>query len=162
MPLIVIAPVLGWSWVMLSPLIMAAAGALGYHRLTGKRPKDWLEKQIARDVKNLKKVQIPLDEVVGEVVAEELGREQRLDFQRDDIVITFRKDVHGKFFVEVTGPRTATKLDLLTKGDEFARTIVQQFAHHRIAKELDRRGVHIVAEETNEEGDIVLHTRKWG
>ena len=161
MPRIVIAPILGWSWVMLSPLIMTAAGALGYSALSGKKMNDWLQKELNESLVNFKKVKISLDDIVADVVAEEIGREERIDFRKNDIVITFRKDAQGKFFVEVTGPRMKTSRELLIMGDEFAHNIVQQFAHHKVARELDQRGVHIVGEEVNENGDIVLHTRKW-
>ena len=161
MPLIIIVPVLGWSFVVLSPLIMAAAGALGYSTLTGKKLNDWLQKELVDNLRNYRKVTIPLEDYIKEIVAEELGREERLDFKKTDIVLTFRKDALGKLYVEVTGPRTIPSAELTTMGDEFARNIIQQFAHHKIARELDQRGVHIVEEEVNEEGDIILHTRKW-
>ena len=161
MPIIIITPILGWTWVMLSPLVMATAGALGYKALTGDTLNDWLQKELANDLKNLRKVRVPLEEVVADIVAEEMGREERLDFTKNNIVLTFRKDAHGKFFVEVTGPKTLTMPELLNMGDEFARTIVQQFSHHRIASELDMRGVHIVGEEVAENGDIIIQTRKW-
>ena len=161
MPLIIIVPVLGWSFVVLSPLIMAAAGALGYSTLTGKKLNDWLQKELVDNLRNYRKVTIPLEDYIKEIAAEELGREERLDFKKTDIVLTFRKDALGKLYVEVTGPRTIPSAELTTMGDEFARNIIQQFAHHKIARELDQRGVHIVEEEVNEEGDIILHTRKW-
>ncbi len=161
MPLIVIAPVLGWSFVVLSPLIMSAAGALGYSTLTGKKLNDWLQKELVENLKNYRKVTIPLEDYIKEIAAEEVGREERLDFKKNDIVLTFRKDSLGKLYVEVTGPRTIPSAELTTMGDEFARNIIQQFSHHKIARELDLRGVQIVEEEMNEEGDIILHTRKW-
>jgi len=161
MPVLIVMPILGWSWVMLSPLVMAAAGALGYRTMTGKALNDWLQKELVNEVKNLRKVRIPLESVLSDVVAEEMGREERLDFKKNNIVVTFRKDALGKFHIEVTGPVTMTAPELYIFGDEFARTIVQQFSHHRIARELDQRGVHIVGEEINENGDIILHTRKW-
>jgi len=161
MPVVIIMPILGWSWVMLSPIVMAAAGALGFQTLTGDKLKDWLQKEIEKDRKRLRKVNVALEEVMADIVAEELGREERLDFKKVNMILTFRKDARGKFHVEVTGPRSMTAVELLTIGDEFARTIIQQFAHHRVARELDLRGVHIVGEEVNENGDIILHTRKW-
>jgi len=161
MPIVIIMPILGWSWVMLSPLVMAAAGALGFQTLTGDKLKDWLQKEIDKDKKNLRKVNVALEKVMADIVAEELGREERLDFKKGTIILTFRKDARGKFHVEVTGPKSLTMVELLAMGDEFARMIIQQFAHHRIARELDLRGVHIVGEEVNENGDIILHTRKW-
>ncbi|MBN1902014.1 hypothetical protein JW926_11890 [Candidatus Sumerlaeota bacterium] len=161
MPLIVIAPVLGWSFVILTPLIMATAGALGYSALTGKTLNDWLQKELTDNIRNFRKVQLPLQDYITDVVSEEIGREDRLDFKKDNIVLTFRKDALGKFFIEVTGPRKIPTVELQAMGDEFARNIIQQFSHHKIARELDQRGVHIVGEEVNEEGDIILHTRKW-
>lgn len=158
---IIITPVLGWSWPALTPIIMAAAGLLGYSKLTGHSAKDWLRGKLNCKIENLRTVQVPIDEFLTDVVAEELGREECLDFAKEDFVLTFRKDVRGKFFVEVTGPRTASRMELQARGAEFARTLIQQFAHHKIARELDRRGVQIVEEEVTEEGNIVLRTRRW-
>jgi hypothetical protein len=161
MPLIVIAPVLGWSFVILSPLITAAAGALGYAVLSGKNHNDWMQRELTDSIRNFRKVKLPLEDYITDVVSEEIGREERLDFKKDNIVLTFRKDALGKFFIEVTGPRKTSAFELRAMGDEFARKIIQQFSHHKVAKELDQRGVHIVGEEVNENGDIILHTRKW-
>lgn len=161
MPLIVIAPVFGWSFVILSPLIMAAAGALGYSALTGKELNNWLQKELVDNIRNTRKVKLPLEDFIADVVADEIGREERLDFKKDNIVLTFRKDALGKFHIEVTGARATPAVELHRMGEEFARNIIQQFAHNKIARELDERGVHIVGEEVNENGDIILQTRKW-
>jgi hypothetical protein len=159
---IVITPILGWSWPALAPIITAAAGLLGYTKLTGDSAKDWLRGKLNTKIENLRTVEIAIDALLADVVAEELGREERLNFEQEDFVLTFRKDVRGKFFIEVTGPRTATRMELRARGEEFARTLIQQFAHSKIARELDRRGVQIVEEEVTEEGDIILRTRRWG
>lgn len=161
MPIFVIAPIVGWSWIMLSPLIMTAAGALGYKALTGKKLNNWLQKELHNELHNYRRVELPLDEVLTDVVAEEIGREERLDFTKNDILLTFRKNALGKFKVMVTGPRSITTMKLKQEGDEFARMLIQQFSHSRIARELDQRGVHIVGEEITEDGDIILRTRKW-
>jgi len=158
---IIITPILGWSWPALAPIIAAAAGLLGYSKLTGDSAKDWLQGKLNCELENLRTVEIAINEFLADVVAEELGREERLDFEKEDFVLTFRKDVRGKFFIEVTGPRTATRMELKARGEEVARHLIQPFAHHKIARELDRRGVQIVEEEVTEEGDIVLRTRRW-
>ncbi|HPB30702.1 MAG TPA: hypothetical protein PLB62_04550 [Candidatus Sumerlaeota bacterium] len=161
MPVFVIAPVLGWGWVMLMPVVMAAAGALGYRSLTSRQVSDWLQRDLERELREKRTIRLRMDEILTDVVSEEIGREERLDFVRDKIHLTFQRDTLGKFNIVVMGPRTMTTLELQIAGDEFARTIIQQFSHHKIARELDQRGVQIVGEEINEDGDIILHTRKW-
>ena len=161
MPIFVIAPIVGWSWIMISPLIMASAGALGYKVLTGRKLNNWLQKELHNELRNYRRVELPLDEVLTDVVAEEIGREERLDFTKNDMLLTFRKNALGKFQVTITGPKSMTTMKLKQEGDEFARMLIQQFSHSRIAKELDQRGVHIVGEEITEDGDIILRTRKW-
>jgi hypothetical protein len=159
--IICLTPAIGWSWPALTPIVTAAAGLLGFKRLTGRGKKDWLRGKLTADLENLRTVVIPITEIVADVVGEEVGREERLDFEKGDMLVTFRKDVRGIFFVEVTGSRTATRMDLVQRGQEFAATLVQQFAHNKIAQELDRRGVQVVGEEVRENGDIVLRTRRW-
>ena len=159
--MIIITPIIGWSWPALVPIITAAAGYVGFTKLTGDKQSDWLRGKITAEIEALRTVRLPLDEVLTDVVSEELGREERLDFRREDIVLTFRKDIRGKFFVEVTGPRTKTQRELQEVGSVFASQLIQLFAHHRIASELDRRGVQVVEETTAENGDIVLRVRKW-
>ncbi|MCD6385542.1 hypothetical protein J7M23_07155 [Candidatus Sumerlaeota bacterium] len=161
MPIIVITPIIGWSWPALFPLITAAAGYVGFVKLTGDKQSGWLRGKLTREMETLRTVQIPLDEFLTDVVSEEIGREERLDFRREDMVLTFRKDIRGKFFIEVTGPRSRTARELRELGEQFARQLIQLFAHHRIASELDRRGVQVVEESTTETGDIVLRIRRW-
>ncbi len=159
--MIILTPIIGWSWPALLPIVSAAAGYVGFVKLTGDKHGDWLRGKITKELETLRTVQIPLDSMLTDVVSEEVGREERLEFRREDIVLSFRKDARGKFFIEVTGTRTKTRRELETVGTDFASQLIQLFAHHRIASELDRRGVQVVEETTNENGDIVLRTRKW-
>ncbi|MCX7766715.1 MAG: hypothetical protein N2246_08455, partial [Candidatus Sumerlaeia bacterium] len=154
MPLIIITPIIGWSWPALVPIITAAAGYLGFVKLTGDKESDWLRGKLTKEMETLRTVQLPLDEVITDVVSEEIGREERLNFRKDDIILSFRKDVRGKFIIEVIGPKTKTAKELQELGENFARQLIQLFAHHRIARELDRRGVQVIEETTNENGDI--------
>jgi hypothetical protein len=140
---------------------MSAAGALGYRTLTSKTVNNLLNREILNTIKNTRKIVLPLNEVIKDVVGEEMGREERLDFSRDKVILTFRKDARGKFHVEVSGPKSMSGMELRNIGKNFAGNIIQQFAHHRLARELDERGIQIVDEEVNEKGDIILQTRKW-
>lgn len=161
MPLIIITPIIGWSWPALVPIITAAAGYLGFVKLTGDKESDWLRGKLTKEMETLQTVQLPVDEVLTDVVSEEIGREERLNFRKDDIILSFRKDVRGKFIIEVIGPKTKTAKELRELGENFALQLIQLFAHHRITREMDRRGVQVIEETTNENGDIVLKLRKW-
>ena len=157
-----ITPIVGWSWPALLPIISAAAGVLGYKHFT-EPPKtpNWLQGKIEAEVENLRKTTLELDEVVQDVVAEELGREERIDFAKDDIILTFRKDVRGKMHIEIRAPIGYSNRQLRARAMEFAGAIIQQFVYNRLATELDRRGVQIVEEEELENGDLRLQVRKW-
>ena len=161
MPTFIITPIIGWSWPALLPIISAAAGYLGFTKFTGDSENDWLRGKITKELEALRTVQIPLGEAALDVVSEEIGRDERLSFKREDIVLTFRKDTRGKFFVEVTGIKTKTSRELREVGVEFMEQLVQLFAHNRIASELDKRGVQVVDESVNEAGEIILRTRRW-
>lgn len=159
-PMFIITPIIGWSWPALTPIIAAAAGLLGYSQLT-KEESMLLRGKLTRKLKEIRMVELPLHQYLKDLIAEEVEREERLDFRKGDILLTFRKDGRGNLFVEVMAPRTITLAQLRRMGEEFALQVIQQFSHHRIASELDRLGVQIVTEEVNAEGDIILRTRKW-
>lgn len=77
------------------------------------------------------------------------------------MILVFRKDARGKFFVEVLGPRKATAYNLKIRAEEFARELVKKFAYHRLAEQLARTGAVVVSEEVAESGRITLTARKW-
>lgn len=161
MPIIVLLPTLGWSWPVLVPILSAAAGYLGYMKYTDPRPNASLKGKFSQQQRNKRTIKIPLTSYIEELVGEELGREEEVIFEKDGIIIVFRKNVRGKFEIQVIGPASTYTKELEEIGRNFALSIVQQFAHSKIARELESRGVHIVNEEVNENGEIVLDVRKW-
>jgi len=154
-------PILGWSWPALTPILVATAGSLGYGLLTkggeGKRGLTKLDQRLL----NQRMVELKLEGFLKDVVAEELGHEEQLHFQKEDMLLTFGHEARGRFFVRVTAPRHRSVAELRLAGEEFARAIIQQFAYHRIAAELDRRGIQLVEETVDEEGNMVLLARRW-
>ncbi len=156
-----LTPILGWSWPALTPILVAAAGSLGYKmtttRVTGKRGLTRLDQKLI----NLRMVELQMDEILKDAVCEELGHDEELHFQKDDILVSFGHDARGRFFIRVTGPKQRSAADLRLAGEEFARTLIQQFACHRVAAELDRRGIQIVEETMDDEGNIRLRARRW-
>jgi len=161
MSLLVVVVATGWSWPALAPIVMATAGVMGFKVATREILKERTKSAIERRMEKRRIVTLPLDLQVSEPVSAEIEREEQLAFEKDGIVLIFRKDVRGKFIVEVEGEREQTRMELKFLGEEFARTIIQQFAHHRVAQELEQRGILVVEEQVNEEGDIVLKTRRW-
>lgn len=157
----VLTPILGWSWPALTPIIAAAAGAAGYRAMTGSTNKKRVLNQLEKQLVNRRVVEIPLETHIKDIVEEQVGYEEELQFEKDDLVLTFGHDARGKFRIRVIGPTSRTAVELRMAGDEFARELIQQFAYNRIATELDRRGVQVVEETVDEEGNIVLSTRRW-
>lgn len=158
--MLVILPTIGWAWPALLPIAGATAAALGYRTLS--RPtKGVARSQLTRQLENMRREVVALDSVLAEVIAEELGNEERLNFERDDLILVFRKDAGGKFFVEVNGPANRPALDLKIRAEEFARELVKKFAYHKLAEQLTRAGATIVEEEVEENGRITLRARRW-
>jgi hypothetical protein len=157
--MLVLLPTLGWAWPALAPLVGSVAAALGYREMAN--PQGLLRGKVTRSLENMRREAVALDEVLAEVIAEEVGNEERLLFEREDMILVFRKDARGKFFVEVLGPRTATAYNLKIRAEEFATELVKKFAYHRLAEQLARTGAVVVSEEVSESGRITLTARKW-
>jgi hypothetical protein len=159
---VVVVPLLGWSWPSLLPIAVAAAAGFGYKRLSGMDEKAWLRGRLTKHLEQLRRVSIPLDEVIADVVGEEVGRDERLVFERDELRLIFRRDPRGKFFVDVLGPRSASALLLRREAEAFANSLVKEFVYNRVMREMEARGINVVKETVEaESGDIVLEARRW-
>jgi hypothetical protein len=156
-----LTPTVGWALPLVWPALLSAAGALDYKLFTSTADDAPLRGKLTRELKNLQLVTISLDQVIRDVVAEELGREQVVRFVRGDVTVVFKRDTRGKFSVEVMGPVSMPRPDLERAGEEFARAVVQQFAYNKMAREMELRGASVVGEEVRENGDIVLKLRRW-
>lgn len=156
-----LTPSVGWAVPLVWPLALAVAGALGYKACTSVDDGALLRGDINHELNNLRTVQLPLENMVKQMVADEVGREQVLRFKRDKTVLVLKRNSRGHFAIEVSGPRAMTAHSLQVAGMEFAQELVQQFACNRMARELERKGAHVVGEEVNENGDIVLKLRRW-
>lgn len=163
--IIAITPLVGWSLPALIPIVTAAAGYLGFVKLTQIDATGWIQGKLAKKIqfqkKNRRIVKVPLSQYIKDIVSPEVGREERLEFVKEDILLVFRKDIRGHFFIEIEGPSSFSSSELRYIADEFYKSMIQQFAYNKIVKELELRGVNIVEEEINERGEIILQTRKW-
>lgn len=157
----IMSPICGWNLPLLTPILIATAGALGYRHLTALPARRRMQSQLEKQLQNRRTIELQLEEYLKGVVSEQLDYEEAIQFEKEDLVLTFGHDARGRFFIRVTGPKDRTTAELRYLGEEFALAVIQQFAYNRIAKELDRRGVHVVEETTDEEGNIILRTRRW-
>jgi len=157
----ILTPTIGWATPLIWPLVLTVAGALGYKQLTSTADDAVLRGELNKQLNSLRTAKLTLDEVVTNIVAEEVAREQVLRFIKGDVILVFKRDSRGKFSIEVSGPDTMTTRQLKAIGFEFAQTVVQQFAYNKMAAEMERRGANVIGEEVNENGDIVLKLRRW-
>jgi hypothetical protein len=134
---------------------------MGYKLYTSSAEDAPLRGKLTKELVHSRIAKLPLDHVVKDMVADEVGREQVLRFVKDNITVVFKRDLRGKFTIEVMGPDTMSTRELERIGMEFAGSLVQQFAYNRMATELERKGANVVGEEINENGDIVLKLRRW-
>ena len=137
--------------------LAALAGSLGAVAAAGE-----VRGRLTLEMENLRRVSVPIDELVEDVIGEEIGRDDRLIFEKDDFRLIFRRDPRGKFFVDVLGPTTSTARILREEALRFARDLVREFAYNRVVQEMEARGINVVNEQVEEEsGDIVLEARRW-
>jgi len=158
----VLSPTVGWAFPLVWPAVLAAAGAAGYKLYTPTSDDAPLRGRLTKQMNQQRIVTVPLDSVVKDVVADEVGRDQVLRFVKDNTVLVFKRDTRGKFSIQIMGPESMSTRELQTIGLEFASTLVQQFAYNKITKEMEVRGANVVSEDVNENGDIVLKLRRWG
>jgi hypothetical protein len=159
MPIFLIAPAIGWAWPALVPIVGAVASALGYQAFSD--PKGILRGAVSQELDNIRIERVALDSVLAAVIAEEIGTEERIILKRDEVILVFRKDAQGKFYVDVLGPSEMNALELRALGEEFARELVQKFAYHKITEQLERANITVIEEKVEQNGNIVLRNRKW-
>lgn len=159
--LIIVTCTMGWNLPLVWPIVLSAAGALGYKVMTNPDNNALLRGDINKELTSLNTVELKIDHEISEVVESEVKRDEVLRFTKDDIILVFKKNLRGKFSIEVSGPNTRTKHELKELGNEFLSVVVQQFSYNRMAEQMERRGANIIGEEVTEEGDIILKLRRW-
>lgn len=159
--LYILTPTIGWAAPLVWPVVLAAAGALGYKHITAAVDSEELRAQAEGEIHSRRTFELKLDVELTSAVADDLKRDQVLTFTRDDIVLVFQRDLRGKFTIRVSGPATNSHRQLEAAGKEFLGVVIQQFAYDKMAREMERRGANVVGEEVNENGDIVLKLRRW-
>lgn len=147
----VIVPAIATTWPALLPILLAAAGTLGYGVTQEQR-------YLRRDLKT-KGVTVELELPNTEVVGESLGTETQVQVAKDDVVVTFRVDHRGRCQIKVFG-RNKMATELREIGTALSQKVIQQFAYNKVTKELPSKGLSIVNEETSEQDSIHLTVRQ--
>ncbi len=65
MSLFIITPTLGWTWPSLVPIAIAVASGYGYKKLTDTDQSAWLRGRLTTEMENLRRVSVPIDELVA-------------------------------------------------------------------------------------------------
>lgn len=157
--MIVFLSTLGWAWPAVAPIVGSVAAGLGYKIMA--EPTGALRGRLTNKLENMRRETVPLDAGQTEALAGELQDEERLIFERGEMILVFRKDARGKFFVEALGPVRQSAMNLKTEAAAFAGEIIRKFAYNRLAGQLQRYGGEVVAEETELNGRVTLTVRRW-
>ncbi len=156
----VLTPLVGWAWPALTPILGATAAAMGYKMLTDPQ-NPVLRGKLTKQLEDIKRVKLPLDSMLTDVISEDIGREERMMFKDGEITLVFRKDARGRFFVEISGPAKYTGTQLQIRAEDFAREVIRKFAYHKMVEQIERRGATVVEESVESDGRIVVKSRQW-
>ena len=162
MSIIALTPIIATSLPLLTPIILAAAAALGYKAMVSMSDVGGdLNKALRQRIEESNNVVIKIEQAVLENMTLEVGREEALFFEKDGIELAVIKDERGKLRVSATGPKTMDEKLLEQRGQEFAQELAQMFAMNRVVKELGRMNTEVVEEQVMEDGEIRIKMRRW-
>jgi hypothetical protein len=140
-------PVVVTNWPTILPVLVAAAGALGF---TAGREK----------VRNVltNKVSVPVKN--GEFVTDGLAAGASLEMVRGDVTLRFFLDRKGQCQVEASGS-SMSKAELERLATTAAGKVVQMYAYHKLVTEAKNQGFTTVEEQVDERGAIRIRLRKF-
>lgn len=145
----VLTPLVVTSWPVLVSAIAGAAASMGFavqSEAVGEIERTRHRKGVETEIEN------------SEVIAEEMGRGQKVVITRGDITIEFGQDERGVCTVCVTGEKHSDA-ELRAIGEEVAGRVVQQFAYHKLMTELKSRNFSIVEEEVLADDSVRVRVR---
>ena len=161
MLIIALTPIVGISFPALTPIVFAAAAAMGYKALSEMRDLGPIGAELENQIKNSVTAQVPVYDTVLAALSDEVKRAETLFFRRDQFTLIVTKDERGKFLVKAVGPIGTLRSELEQAGRSFAEEIAQLYARNRAVQEVERLGAEITSEANNEVGDIVLKVTRW-
>lgn len=98
----------------------------------------------------------------AEEVGASVGRGSELVFTRDEVEVTFSRDIRGRLKVHVSDGGIRSRAELEALGRELGGRGVQQYVYNRVVEEMkNRTGMELVEQEVDEENNIRIKLRSW-
>jgi hypothetical protein len=144
--ILVLTPLVISAWPAIAAAVMGSAASMGFSVMGGQKEKP---------SPKIKKVETEIEN--SEVLAEQLGRGQKMVIQKDGITIEIGQDERGACTVCVHGVQPERELRAI--GEEVGGRIVQQFAYHKLMTELKGRNFNLVEENMTQDGSIQVRVR---
>jgi hypothetical protein len=151
----ILTPVVIAAWPAFSAAVAAAATSLGY-TVVDEGIKQFQASKAAET--NEREINLEIEQ--SEIVTGKLGRDQQIRVTRNNVTVTFSRDVRGKASVCVSGAGY-TDDELRAIGEELSRRVVQKYIHQRLLDEMRARQFMVVEEEVTEDNSIRLKVRHW-
>lgn len=161
MPIIVLTPVLGWSWPALVPILLTAAGVAGFKAVFDSRQGGEMNEALRLKMMTETSVRIPIDGTIAEAIFDEVRRGDALVLEKDGVMLQIVKDERGRLRVTAIGPETMNRAEITRVANAFLGEVAQLFAVNRVGEELRRLNFDVVEESVNENQEIVMKVRRW-
>jgi hypothetical protein len=148
----VIIPVVVTSWPSLLPVLLGAAGALGF------KPKAQAGTEVDRARARASGGAVVEVENAA-VLSDEVGAGNSLTVERDGVTLRFAVDGRGRCRVHVDGPGR-TKAELEEIGRQAGRKVVQMYSYHRVMAQAEELGYQLTTESVDEQGAIRIRLKR--
>lgn len=147
---IVIVPVLVGGWPVFGTLASLAASKMGFKLIKTAQRKE---------KKEIDEREIEIVDEKSKILEESIKEEEELVFNREDISLIIKKDIHKKFVICVKG-KNKKEEELERIGKSFLKEIKKQYAYKKIKEEVTKKGFTVI-EEKKEGNNIRLILRKF-
>ncbi len=144
---VVLAPLVVAAWPAVAAAAVGALTSMGYSRSS--------KKVAAPDCPSVR-LEVPS----GAAIAEDLGEEGSLAFQKGKLLLEVTRGKDGRCEVRASG-KGLSEEELRAAGKQAMDGIVQQYAYHRLVSELKGRGFEVVEESVEKDRSIKMRVRQW-
>jgi hypothetical protein len=148
---IVLTPIIIANWPVITAIISAAVGTLGFSAVQG------IEAQQSQ-VTGTTREEIEVDN--SEILESAGGRGEQIVVEREGLRAVFTRDGRGALRVCMEG-QGYSKADLRKIGQELVDRVTQQYVYHRVITELKQRNMHVASEEVTEDRTVRIRVRNW-
>ncbi len=148
---IVLTPIIIANWPVITAVVGAAVGSLGFSAVQGIE----VEKS---QVKGTTREEIEIDN--SDILENAGGRGEEIVVEREGLRAVFSRDARGTLRVCMEG-KGHSKAELRKIGQELVDRVTQQYVYHRVITEMKERNMHVVSEEVAEDRTVKIRVRNW-